>query len=145
MLQALKSFPNFVAVYSTVEQVGLVIPGLVWVGPSPVYMSLSICPSRRQSGPPFPALLPPLAQDVQVDRRGFPHGEKDLLNVLNVQPLLRLPLPAAQHDVVHLLGTNPRPLQDPTLGYALDNLQREKRGSGVRRAMPTDPIAWVYW
>lgn len=36
VLQALKSFPNFVAVYLTVEQVGLVIPGFVWVG-------LSVC------------------------------------------------------------------------------------------------------
>lgn len=92
-----------------------------------VYMSL-VCPSVRpgvETGRPSPVLPPPLAQDVQVDRRGFPHGEEDLLNVLNVQPLLRLPLPAAQHDVVHLLGTNPWPLQNPTLGYALDNLQRE--------------------
>lgn len=93
-----------------------------------VYMSL-VRPSVRpgvETGRPSPVLPPPpLAQDVQVDRRGFPHGEEDLLNVLNVQPLLRLPLPAAQHDVVHLLGTNPWPLQNPTLGYALDNLQRE--------------------
>lgn len=68
---------------------------------------------------------PPLAQDVQVDGCGFSHGEKDLLNVLNVQPLLRFPLPAAQHDVVDLLGTDPWPLQDTTLGDALDHLQRE--------------------
>lgn len=54
VLQALKSFPNFVAVYSTVEQVGLVIPGLVWVGPSLSTCLLSICPSRRRNGPPLP-------------------------------------------------------------------------------------------
>ena len=74
---------------------------------------------------------PPLAQDVQVDGRGFSHGEEDLLNVLNVQPLLRFPLPAAQHDVVDLLGADPWPLQDTTLGDALDHLQRE--GNAVSR------------
>lgn len=78
-----------------------------------------------------------LAQDVQVHRRGFPHGEQDLLNVLNVQSLLRFPLPAAQHDVVNLLGTNPWPIQHPTLGYALNNLQR-RQGGGVRQNIFTD-------
>lgn len=67
-----------------------------------------------------------LAQDIQVDWRGFSHGKKDFLNVLNVQPLLRFPLPAAQHDVIDLLRTNPWPLQNPTLGYALNNLQSRK-------------------
>lgn len=100
---------------STVEQVGLVIS---WIR-----ITRSVCLSPT-------CLLaeerePPLAQDVQVDGRGFSHGEKDLLNVLNVQPLLRFPLPAAQHDVVDLLGTDPWPLQDTTLGDALDHLQRE--------------------
>lgn len=79
---------------------------------------------------------PLLAQDVQVDRRGFPHGKQDLLNVLNVQSLLRFPLPAAQHDVVHLFRTNPWPVQNATLGYALNNLQR-RRGSGVRQRLFT--------
>lgn len=136
VLQALKSFPNVVAVYSTVEQVGLVIPGLVGVGPSPsLCLCLSVRPASKRAALRA-LLLPPLAQDVQVDRCGFAHGEKDLLNVLNVQPLLRLPLPAAQHDVVNLLGTNPGPLQNPTLGYALDDLRRRRRrGSRVRRAI----------
>lgn len=108
---------------------------LDWCGSVPLCLHVS-CPSVRpgvETVRPSPPPLLLLAQDVQVDRRGFPHGEKDLLNVLNVQPLLRLPLPAAQHDVIHLLGTNPWPLQNPTLGYALDNLRRESRGgSGVR-------------
>lgn len=99
----------------------MVIPGFVWVGLS-VCLCRSVC--RARNGPP-PAPL--LAQDVQVDRGGFSHGEQDLLNVLNVQSLLRFPLPAAQHDVIHLLRTNPRPLQNPALGYALNNLQ-SKRG-----------------
>lgn len=80
---------------------------------------------------------PLLAQDVQVDRRGFSHGEQDLLNVLNVQSLLWFPLPTAQHDVVDLLRTNPWSLQNPTLGYALNNLQR-REGSGVRRGIFID-------
>lgn len=108
------------------EQVGLVIS---WIR-----ISRSVCLS------PICLLAedrePPLAQDVQVDRRGFSHGKKDLLNVLNVQSLLRFPLPAAQHDVIDLLRTDPWPLQDTTLGDALDNLQRE--GNGVRRAALAD-------
>lgn len=76
----------------------------------------------------------PLAKDVQVDWRGFSHGEQDLLDVLNVQSLLWFPLPAAQHDVIYLLGTNPWSLQNPTLGYTLNNLHRKewsrKRGGG---------------
>lgn len=90
-------------------------------------MGLSVClyvsvdlSVWRGTGHPGPLL----AQDVQVDWRGFSHGEQDLLNILNVQSLLRFPLPAAQHDVVHLLRTDPRPLQNPTLGYTLNNLQR---------------------
>lgn len=79
-----------------------------------------------------------LAQDIQVDWGGFSHGEQDLLDVLNVQSLLRFPLPAAQHDVVNLLGTDPWSLQYPTLGYALDNLRRRERdSSGVREAVLT--------
>lgn len=108
------------------EQVGLVIS---WIR-----ISRSVCLS------PICLLAedrePPLAQDVQVDRRGFSHGEKDLLNVLNVQSLLRFPLPAAQHDVIDLLRTDPWPLQDTTLGDALDNLQRES--NGVRRTALAD-------
>lgn len=98
------------------------------MGPS-ICMSLS---SGEERGHPGPLL----AQDVQVDRRGFPHGEQDLLNVLNVQSLLRFPLPAAQHDVVHLFRTNPWPVQNPALGYALNNLQR-RQGSGVRQTIFT--------
>lgn len=104
----------------------MVIPGFVWVGLS--VMSLSFCRSGEEQA----TLGPPLAQDVQVDRRGFAHSEHDLLNVLNVQSLLRFPLPAAQHDVVHLFRTNPWPIQNPALGYALNNLQR-RQGSGVRQ------------
>lgn len=98
-----------------------------------VCMSLSICLSGEERA--IWGLL--LAQDVQVDRRGFSHGKQDLLNILNVQSLLRFPLPAAQHDVIHLLRTNPWPLQNPTLGYALNNLQR-REGSGVRQTIFTD-------
>lgn len=102
-----------------------------------VCMSLSICLSGEERATPGPLL----AQDVQVNWRGFSHGKKDLLNVLNVQSLLWFPLPAAQHDVIHLLRTNPWPLQNPTLGYALNNLQR-REGSGVRQTIFTE---WLLW
>lgn len=49
---------------------------------------------------------------------------KDLVDFLDVEPLLRFSLPATQHDVVNLLGTNSRPLQDSALGDALDNLKQ---------------------
>lgn len=51
---------------------------------------------------------------------------EDFVDLLDVQPLLRLPLPAPKHDVVHLLGADPGPLQDAALGDALDDLK--KRG-----------------
>lgn len=145
VLQALKSFPNFVGVFSTVEQVGLVY-SWIRVGLS-VCMSLSICLSGEERAIPEPML----AQDVQVDWRGFSHGEQDLLHVLNVQSLLRFPLPAAEHDVIHLLRTNPRPLQNPTLGYALNNLQRRGAAEWDRRFSHTDCFClfimrnWWHW
>lgn len=67
-----------------------------------------------------------LAQDVQVDRRGFAQGIEDFLDILDDQPLLGLPLPATQHDVIHLLGTNSWPLQNPSLRNTLDDLGRER-------------------
>lgn len=73
--------------------------------------------------------IPFLSQYVQVDRRGFHHGEQHLLNVFDVEALLGLPLPAAQHHVVDLLGTEPGALQDPALSDALDHL--EGRGHSV--------------
>ena len=134
MLQALKSFPNIVDVFRQWSRlVWLFLGSCVSVCP---YVSVHLSVWR---GTGHPRLL--LAQDVQVDRRGFSHGEQDLLNVLNVQSLLRFPLPAAQHDVIHLLRTNPCPLQNPTLGYALNNLQR-REGSGVRQTIFTD---WLLW
>lgn len=40
-------------------------------------------------------VAPVLAEDVQVDRRGFSQSIKDFLNVFDVQSLLRFSLPAA--------------------------------------------------
>lgn len=65
----------------------------------------------------------PLAEDVQVDGRGLPQRVEDLADLLDVQPLLGLPLPAAQHDIIHLLGADSGPLQNTTLGDALDDLE----------------------
>lgn len=66
---------------------------------------------------------PLLTQDVQVDGCGFHQGAEYLLNVLNVEPLLWLPLPTAQHHIIHFLGTEPGSLQHPTLRDALYHLQ----------------------
>lgn len=50
---------------------------------------------------------PFLSQYVQIDRCGFHQSKQNLLNVLNVEALLWLPLPAAQHHIVDFLGTEP--------------------------------------
>lgn len=63
-----------------------------------------------------------LSQYVQIDRCGFHEGEEHLLNVFNVEPLLWLSLPAAQHHVVHFFGTEPGPFQYSALSYALNHL-----------------------
>lgn len=65
---------------------------------------------------------PLLAKDVQVDWCGLAQSMKDLVDLLDVEPLLRFSLPAAQHDVVNLLGADSRPFQNPTLGNALNDL-----------------------
>lgn len=46
VLQALKSFPNNAGVFSTVKQVGLVIPGSMWV-----VLSVCLCRSLRLARP----------------------------------------------------------------------------------------------
>lgn len=66
----------------------------------------------------------PSTKDVQVDRRSLPQGLQDLIDFLDVQPLLGFPLPAPQHDIVHLLGAHAGPLQHAALGDALDDLRR---------------------
>ena len=131
VLQALKSFPNFVGVFRQWSR-------LVWLFLDScrsvcLYVSVDLSVWR---GMGHPRQL--LAQDVQVDWRSFSHGEQDLLNVLNVQSLLRFPLPAAKHDVVHFLRTNPRPLQNPALSYTLNNLQRRGAVEWDRRFSRTD-------
>lgn len=124
VLQALKSFPNVVGVFDS---------GAGWFGYSWIRVCRSVCTQNSQS-------QAALAKDVQVDRRGFTHGKQDLLNVLNVQSLLRFPLPTAQHDVIHLLRTDPWPVENPTLSNALNNLWR-REGSGVRRMIFT---GWLF-
>lgn len=134
VLQALKSFPNFVGVFRQWSR-------LVWLFLDScrsvcLYVSVDLSVWR---GMGHPRQL--LAQDVQVDWRSFSHGEQDLLNVLNVQSLLRFPLPAAKHDVVHFLRTNPRPLQNPALSYTLNNLivtQLKPRLLPIGKDLPQD-------
>lgn len=51
---------------------------------------------------------------------------EDFVDLLDVQPLLWVPLPAAQHDIVYLFGTDTGPLQDTTLCNALNDLQERR-------------------
>lgn len=70
---------------------------------------------------------PLLAKDVQVDWCGLAQSVKDLVDLLDVEPLLRFSLPAAQHDVVNLLGADSRSFQNSALGNALNDLKERKR------------------
>ena len=70
---------------------------------------------------------PLLAKDVQVDWCGLAQSMKDLVDLLDVEPLLRFSLPAAQHDVVNLLGADSRPFQNSALGNALNDLKERKK------------------
>lgn len=53
------------------------------------------------------------------------------MDLLDVQPHVRLSLPAAQHQVVNLLGTGARPLQYTALGDALNDLQEATNTESV--------------
>lgn len=68
------------------------------------------------------ALAPPLAQDVQVDRRVLDQGQQAAVDLLDDHPLLWFPLPAALHQQVHLLGAGARPLQFASLCDAFNGL-----------------------
>lgn len=67
-----------------------------------------------------------LSQYVQIDWCGFHQSKQYLLNVLNIEALLWLPLPAAQHHIVDFLGTEPGALQYPTLRYTLYHLEIQR-------------------
>lgn len=55
------------------------------------------------------------------------------MDFFDVKSHVGLPLPAAQHQVVHLLGTGPGPLQHPALGDTLDHLRGEKKSQRQNR------------
>lgn len=63
------------------------------------------------------------AQYVQVHGWGLGEALEHAVDLLDVQPHVGLPLPAAQHQVVHLFRTGAGPLQHAALGDALDHLQ----------------------
>lgn len=63
------------------------------------------------------------AQYVQVHRGGLGEALEHAVDLLDVQPHVGLPLPAAQHQVVHLFRTGSGPLQHAALRDALDHLQ----------------------
>lgn len=75
--------------------------------------------------PPFPFHFN-LPQYIQVDWCGFHQSKKYLLNVLNIEALLWLPLPATQHHIIDFLWTEPGPLQYPTLSDALYHLEKHR-------------------
>uniref|UniRef100_A0A3P9PWG5 Progestin and adipoQ receptor family member 6 n=1 Tax=Poecilia reticulata TaxID=8081 RepID=A0A3P9PWG5_POERE len=62
------------------------------------------------------------AQDVQVNGRVLDQLQQAAVDVLDDHPLLGLPLPAAVHQQVHLLGAGPGPLQLPALRDAFNGL-----------------------
>lgn len=62
------------------------------------------------------------AQYVQVHRRGLGEALEHAVDLLDVQPHVGLPLPAAQHQVVHFFRTGAGPLQHTALGDALNHL-----------------------
>lgn len=91
---------------------------------------------------------PLLAKDVQVDWCGLAQSMKDLVDLLDVEPLLRFSLPAAQHDVINLLGADSRPFQNSALGNALNDLKERKKsdtelGSFWRMSCPSYFLADV--
>lgn len=63
-----------------------------------------------------------LAQDVQVNGRVLDQLQQAAVDVLDDHPLLGLPLPAALHQLVHLLGAGAGPLQFPALRDAFNGL-----------------------
>lgn len=74
----------------------------------------------------FSSFLP---QYVKIDWCGFHQRAQHLLNVLDVEALLWLPLPAAQHHIVYLLWTKPGALQDPALSDTLNHLDGQRETS----------------
>lgn len=72
------------------------------------------------------------AQYVQIHGRGLGEALEHAVDLLDVQPHVGLPLPAAQHQVVHLFRTGAGPLQHAALGDALNHLQEgDKAKSAV--------------
>lgn len=63
------------------------------------------------------------AQYVQVDGGGLGQALEHAVDLLDVQPHVGLPLPAAQHQVIHLLGTGAGSLQHSALRDAFNHLQ----------------------
>lgn len=94
---------------------------------------------------------PPLAKDVQVDGGGFPQSMEDFVDLLDVQPLLRFPLPAPQHDIVHLFGADSGPLQNTTLGDALNDLKKRgeqgsyHQSSALALWLRRSRRQWLHW
>lgn len=70
-----------------------------------------------------PILANGSAQDVQVNRRGLGQALEQVVDFFDVESHVGLPLPAAQHQVIHLFGASTRSLQHPTLCDTLDHLQ----------------------
>lgn len=84
---------------------------------------------------------PLLAKDVQVDWCGLAQSMKDLVDLLDIEPLLRFSLPAAQHDVVNLLGADSRSFQNSALGNALNDLKERKRR--ITQHQLDNVLSWI--
>lgn len=62
------------------------------------------------------------------------------MDFFDVKSHVGLPLPAAQHQVVHLLGTGPGALQHPALGYTLYHLRGKKKMEHQKRWSEADNL-----
>lgn len=73
------------------------------------------------------------AQYVQVHGRGLGEALEHAVDLLDVQPHVRLPVPAAQHQVVDLFRAGTGSLQHAALRDALDHLQEERGKNRARQ------------
>lgn len=93
----------------------------------------SICPRTKHTATHIThADAGASAQYVQVHRRGLGQALEHAVDLLDVQPHVGLPLPAAQHQVIHLFRTSAGPLQHPALRDALNHLRGGRQQDNVR-------------
>lgn len=79
-------------------------------------------------------------QYVQVHGRGLGEALEHAVDLLDVQPHVRLPVPAAQHQVVDLFRASTGSLQHAALCDALDHLQGDNVGKARKISTYADDV-----